>query len=291
MDTWNRALQLIEDRLTEEIDTRDLARVTLTSEYHFRRMFSALAGIPLSDYIRRRRLTVAAAEVLEGDTPIQDTAVRFGYGSADAFSRAFRSVHGIGPSEARSSGAALKSQPRLRITLSIEGAEQMDYRLETRPAFTLVGRSKRMSVVYHGENAQMTQFHDDLGEATHKVIWGHSTTQPEGIVAVSTNFEEGREDGSKFDYWVAAAAEEAPSGESLAEHGLETMDVESGTWLVLTSKDAETASIQQLWVDAYGAWFPANPYEVAEGPELCVVRYDEDWTPTHADLWLPIRKA
>ena len=291
MDTWNRALQLIEDRLTDEIDVRDLARVTMTSEYHFRRMFSALAGIPLSEYIRRRRLTVAAAEVIEGDAAIQDTAVRFGYGSADAFSRAFRSVHGIGPSEARGNSAPLKSQPRLRITLTIEGAEQMDYRLEARPAFTLVGRSKRMRVVFHGENVEMTQFHKEIRDDLHDVIWEYSTTEPEGLIAVSTNFDEEREDGSEFDYWIAAAAEERPSEADLRAHGLETMDVEAGTWLVLSSKDAATESIQQLWVDAYGSWFPANPYEVAEGPELCVVRYDDDWTPTHADLWLPIRRA
>lgn len=119
MDHWNAVIGLIEQQLDRDIDVQELARRALTSEHHFRRMFSTLAGMPLSEYIRRRRLTVAAAEVLSGDKAIQDIAVKYGYTSADAFSRAFRAVHGIGPSQARHAEATLRSQPRLAITLSI----------------------------------------------------------------------------------------------------------------------------------------------------------------------------
>lgn len=65
MDSWNSAIGRIEELLEDDIDVQELAQMVLTSEFHFRRMFSVLSGMPLSEYIRRRRLTVAASAVLE----------------------------------------------------------------------------------------------------------------------------------------------------------------------------------------------------------------------------------
>ena len=290
MDQWNAAIVRIEDSLEGPIDVRELARLTLTSEYHFRRMFSVLAGMPVSEYIRRRRLTVAAAAVREGKEAIQDIAVRYNYTSADAFSRAFRAVHGIGPQEARSAGAALRAQPMLRFTLNVEGADQMEYRLENKEAFTLVGRRRRMQVIYHGPNPEMTTFQEEVGERALEVIYELSTTEPAGVFSVCAEFEEGREDGSRFDFWLAAAAQGQPDPQILSQHGLETSHVPAHTWLVLSSADAEIESVQQLWPDAYGTWFPANPYSPVEGPELVTTVYSEDWTPLYSELWLPVAK-
>lgn len=207
MDQWNAAIEHIEQSLESVIEVQDLARITLTSEYHFRRMFSALSGMPLSEYVRRRRLTVAAAAVVAGGETIQDIAVRYGYLSADSFSRAFRAVHGLGPVEARRAGAALRAQPRLRFTLTIEGATPMDYRLDTKGAFTLVGRRRRMSLIYHGPNPEMEAFHSEVGEQTLGAIGGLSTIEPTGVISVCRDFDEGREDGGAFDFWLAAAVE------------------------------------------------------------------------------------
>ena len=108
----NRVVGYVEDHLTEDIDVADLARSLGTTEYHLRRMFSSLAGMPLSEYIRRRRMTVAAAEVL-GDDDLLGIAVRYGYGSTEAFGRAFRSVHGVGPGDVRRDGGPLRMQPQI----------------------------------------------------------------------------------------------------------------------------------------------------------------------------------
>lgn len=290
MDRWNIAIGRIEEHLDRDIDVRELARVALSSEHHFRRMFSALAGMPISEYIRRRRLTVAAADVLEGREAIQDIAVKYGYTSADAFSRAFRAVHGLGPREARESGAVLRAQPRLVITLNIEGEQQMRYRLETREPFALVGRRKRIRLVYEGLNQEMIEFHRQVGEDVTNAIGDLSTVEPGGTLAVSVDFQEGREDGSFFDCWIAAAVESGPGELMLGEQRLDVLEVPARTWLVLSSADAEVESIQQLWVDAYGAWFPANPYSAVPGPEICVTVHDEDGNALHAELWLPVEK-
>ncbi|NLM50188.1 MAG: helix-turn-helix transcriptional regulator, partial [Clostridiaceae bacterium] len=85
----NDALGYIEEHLTEEIDYSEIAKIAYCSEYHFKRMFSFLAGISLSEYIRRRRLTLAALDLKNNDLRIIDIAVKYGYNSADSFSRAF----------------------------------------------------------------------------------------------------------------------------------------------------------------------------------------------------------
>lgn len=289
MDPWNEAMAHIEQQLTDgaahrgagEIDIASLARITLTSQYHFRRMFSALAGMPVSEYVRRRRMTIAASPVLAGAEPLQDIAVRFGYASADAFSRAFRAVHGVGPAEARRTGAVLRSQPPLRFSLSVEGTHPMDYRLQDEPAFTLVGRRRRMPLVHHGPNPAMGQFREELGLDVLKDISALSSRSPRGVLAVSTDFVEDRADGSTFEFWFAAAADHPLKAGS----GYETREVPAHRWLVLSSQSMDTVEIQHLWARAYGEWFPANPYQPLAEPELLATVLDQDGRPDHAELW------
>lgn len=116
--SMNNALEYIEEHLTEEIDYSEVSKIAYCSEYHFKRMFSFLAGISLSEYIRRRRLTLAALDLKDRDLRIIDVAVKYGYNSADSFSRAFHSLHGILPSEARSENTQLKAYPRMTLLAS-----------------------------------------------------------------------------------------------------------------------------------------------------------------------------
>lgn len=292
MDPWNKAMAHIEQQLAEgaahratgEIDITALARTTLTSQYHFRRMFSVLAGMPVSEYIRRRRMTIAASPVLAGEEPLQDIAVRFGYASADAFSRAFRAVHGVGPAQARRSGAVLRSQPRLRFSLSVEGTHPMDYRLQDETAFTLVGRRRRIPLVHHGPNPAMEQFREELGLDALRDISALSSRRPPGVLAVSTDFAEDRADGSTFEFWFAAATDHPRQAGS----EYETREVPAHRWLVLSSQSMDTEEIQHLWAKAYGEWFPANPYQPLAEPELLATIFDQDGHPDHAELWLAI---
>ena len=154
----NRVVDLVEEHLTEEIDLADLASDLGTTEYHVRRMFSSLAGMPLSEYIRRRRMTVAAADVL-GDGDLLGIAVRYGYGSTEAFDRAFRSVHGVSPGDVRRDGGPLRTQPQLRFRLTVEGNTTMDTRIADRPAFRLIGHAARVPLIHEGANPHIQAHH------------------------------------------------------------------------------------------------------------------------------------
>lgn len=151
----NRALQYIEDHLEEDIDVREAARLAQCSDYHFSRMFSFLAGISLSEYIRRRRLTLAAFELQAGDLRIVDVAVKYGYTSADAFSRAFQVLHGITPSSVRSHAPSLVAYPRMTFQLTIQGGNAMNYRIVEKEAFSIAGFMKRVPIQFEGVNPEI----------------------------------------------------------------------------------------------------------------------------------------
>lgn len=287
LDKWNSALDYIEDNLDREIDPMELARLTLTSEYHFRRVFSALAGLPLSHYIRQRRMTLAAADIL-GGMGVLDVATKYGY-TADAFTRAFRDLHGITPSQARRPGALLRSRPPVTFHLTIEGRSTMRYRITELPAFHIVGKSTRIPLRFHGENTAMTDFHRSLAPGTGDRLrqLADLPDLPE-ILFVSDGFEPEREDGSLFDYYFAVATTSPTPPE------WNTLAVPASTWAVFEahSNTALAPALQQLWADAFSEWFPSNPYETIPGPEiLTVTENTPDWSSGTGELWLPIRRT
>jgi len=139
----NKAMEYIEEHLTEDIDFSEISKIACCSEYHFKRMFSFLSGIGLSEYIRRRRLTLAALDLRDESLRIIDIAVKYGYDSDDSFSRAFRAMHGVLPSEVRKSNIQLKAYPRMTFQLSINGGCEMKYRIVEKGPFNIVFSKKQ----------------------------------------------------------------------------------------------------------------------------------------------------
>jgi len=135
----NAAIGYMEDNLAGELDYAEIARTACSSPYHFQRMFAAVAGVPLSEYIRRRRLMQAAMDLHNSASKVIDVAMRYGYNSPDSFTRAFKALHGVAPSQARARGVRLKSYPRIIFALSIKGVVAMDYRIVEKGPFKVVG--------------------------------------------------------------------------------------------------------------------------------------------------------
>ncbi|REE02913.1 AraC family transcriptional regulator [Citricoccus nitrophenolicus] len=283
MQHWNRAIGDIEADLTADVDVQELARTAMTSEFHFRRMFSTLSGMPLSEYVRRRRLTAATAEILDGST-VLDVAVRYGYGSAEAFNRAFKSLHGMTPTEARRPGAVLHSQPQLRFHLTVEGTTDVKHRIIEKAAFTLVGVNTRVPLIHEGDNAAIADFERSIDPDLRTQLAELSDQEPAGSVAVTVNIDEPRAEGSFLDYWRAVATTRPTPA------GLGSLDVPAGLWVVFDTEGDFPEALQQLWADAATEWFPANPYRWAPGPELLSVQSDEGRTSGRGQLWIPIER-
>ncbi|ROQ96519.1 AraC family transcriptional regulator [Streptomyces sp. 2132.2] len=281
LERLNQAMEHIERHLDQEIEVDELARIAATSEYHLRRMFSALAGMPLSQYVRRRRLTLAGAEVLAGRDTLLDIAVRYGYGSGEAFARAFRAMHGIGPGEARRTGATLSSQSRMAFRLTIEGSSSMRYRIVDKPAFVVAGPKARVPLVHAGPNHAIMNFVRAIDPQTLERLEKLSDQEPQGIVAVCDDLDPSRAEGTELDYYHGVITTEAPENET-------ALPVPAGTWAVFNVSGPMPVAIQELWRDVFMEWFPSNPYRSRPGPEILRVRPSPDHTQAEAELWLPV---
>ncbi|MFI2712116.1 helix-turn-helix domain-containing protein [Micromonospora sp. NPDC018662] len=285
LDRLNQAMDHLEERLDQPLDVAALARVACTSEHHFRRLFSALAGMPLSEYVRRRRLTLAGADVLADRESLLDVAVRWGYGSNEAFARAFRAVHGVGPAQARRTGAVLRSQPRMSFRLVVEGSTTMDYRIVAKDVFHLAGRKARVPLVHEGMNPDIVAFVKSVDPATVRRIEALSDQEPRGVVNVSDDLAGSRAEGTELDYWHAVVTG-APVPDDL-----DSLPVAAGDWAVFRSSGAFPQALQHLWRDVFTQWFPSNPYEIRPGPEISQVRIAEGGGTADAELWIPVRRV
>ncbi|MGW0505478.1 AraC family transcriptional regulator [Micromonospora sp. NPDC003241] len=282
LERLNQAMEHIERHLDRPVDAGELARIAVTSEYHFRRLFSALAGVPLSEYVRRRRLTVAGAEVVAGERTLLDIAVRWGYGSAEAFARAFKAVHGVGPGEARRTGALLQAQPRMSFRLTVEGSSSMRYRIVQKESFRLVGLKARVPLVHEGMNPAIVAFVKSIAPATRDRIEALSDQEPAGVVNVGDGLADSRAEGTELDYWYGVV-----TGADVPDD-LDAMPVPAGTWAVFETSGTVPEAVQDLWRDVFTQWFPSNPYRSRPGPEISRTRISADGSRADAELWIPV---
>ncbi|WP_248928555.1 AraC family transcriptional regulator [Paenibacillus hamazuiensis] len=282
----NRALKYIEENLTDEIDFKEVARLACCSEYHFTRMFSFLAGLTLSEYIRRRRLTLAAFDLKDGGAKVIDIAVKYGYNSPDAFARAFQQLHGITPSEARHHGHPLKAYPPMTFQLTIRGGYEMNYRIEEKGAFRIVGIMKRVPIVFQGVNPEIAAMWGSLDMETIDMLKGLSNVEPPGLLSASANFSEGRmEEKGELDHYIGVA-----TTKDCTEH-FSQLEVPAGTWAVFEAVGPFPDTLQNVWGRIYSEWFPSSSYELSEGPEM-LWNADKDVTSPvfRSEIWIPVVK-
>lgn len=274
IDRLNRAMDYVESHL-EEPDWQEAAGIACCSPYHFQRMFALLAGVSLSEYVRRRRMSRAAADLQSGER-ILDVALKYGYSSPTAFNRAFQAVHGLPPSQAKKPGVRLKSYPPLRFAITVQGVEEMEYRIETKDAFRIVGVSAPLG--------------PDMEENFRNVpqLWGQAAAdgtiprlaalmdgQPKGLLGVC-----GGKDNSR--YFIAAASS-APAAD-----GLEEYTVPALTWAMFPGDGDGAQAIQRLQRRVVTEWLPTSGYEYAEGPDVEVYLNPEC---TKFEVWIPVVKA
>ncbi|MEU3670603.1 AraC family transcriptional regulator [Streptomyces virginiae] len=281
----NQLVDLVEEHLAEDPDVHALAGAFGTTEYHLRRMFSSLAGMPLSEYVRRRRMTVAAADVVRGEADLLGIAVRHGYGSSEAFGRAFRAVHGAGPGEVRRDGGPLRTQPQLRFRLTVEGSVPMDTHLVNRPAFRLVGHATRVPLIHQGVNPHIQEHIAALPPEEHQRLKALGDTEPRGLLQVSDDLDPDSTEGSELTYLHGVALDR----DTPAPDGLDAIEVTEGTWAVFRTSGPHPQALQTTWAATATDWFPSNPWRLRPGPSI-VATLDRaaDFSTATCELWLPV---
>ncbi|MFK4806481.1 GyrI-like domain-containing protein [Microbacterium sp. ZW CA_36] len=283
----NQVVGYVEDHLTEDIDVADLARRLGTTEYHMRRMFSSLAGMPLSEYIRRRRMSVAAADVVGGDD-LLGIAVRYGYGSTEAFGRAFRAVHGVSPGDVRRDGGPLRTQPQLRFRLTVEGNTPMDTRIAELSDLRLVGHAARVPLIHEGVNPHIQAHIASLPADEHLRLKALSSAEPAGLLQVSADLDPDYTEGSELTYLHGVAVGEGTT----VPDDLDVIDVPAGSWAVFRTSGPYPAALQATWAATAADWFPSNPWRLRPGPSIvAILERADDFSTATSELWLPVERA
>lgn len=286
-ESLNKALHYIEQNLENEIDEYEIAKHACCSIYHFKRMFSYLANITLQEYIRRRRLTLAALELQDNKTvKVIDIAMKYGYNSPDAFTRAFQGLHGITPTEARTSNHSLKAYPPMSFRLSIGGSKPMKFKIVQKDSFQVVGIYNRVTAVDVGEHPGVEQVWLSTGEDTYSHLKSLNNREPYGILHVDVG--EGVRQSRDYDYYMAVATT-GPCPDQFTPFIIPAM-----TWVIF---EVKVPWSKEKWHRIYGEWFPSSGYEQVEGPTIQVgpeiqVGTKQVFTEeVEVELWLPIMKA
>jgi AraC family transcriptional regulator len=278
LKSMNEALSYIEENLAGDIDYKAVGRIAQCSEHHFMKMFSFLSGVTLSEYIRRRRLSLAAFELMNQDARVIEIAMKYGYNSPDAFTRAFQRIHGVAPSRARKNGHLLKAYPPMTFQLTIQGGSEMKYRMEEKSDFHVVGFHKRMKVMEEDVDPKVAQLWENISDETLNELEELSDGEPKGMLHILTDYEEtaSESDEGEIDYYFAVATQKEP------EHFVK-LAIPASTWAVF-EVDGDWMEIQEIWQRVYTEWFPSSTYEHAGGPEIL------GSSENVSEIWVPVVK-
>lgn len=276
IERLNSAIAHIEENLTDEIDYEQLGRIAACSSYHFQRMFAYMAGIPLSEYIRRRRMSLAAVDLRNGEKII-DVAQKYGYSSPTAFNRAFQMVQGIAPSLVKNESVMIKSFPPISFKITVKGVEEMNYRIETKEAFRIVGVSVPLEKEIEKNFAVIPGKWQEISmNNTLQKLIQMMDTPPMGVLGVSTCNDE-----EPWRYYIAVST-------SKDADGLEEYIVPAATWAVFEGSGTNQ-SIQELERRIVTEWLPTSGYEYGNAPDV-EVYLNPDPQNAQYEVWIPVVK-
>lgn len=278
MERLNSAMDYIEKNLTDKIDYQQLGRIACCSSYHFQRMFSYMAGMPLSEYIRKRKMSLAAVDLQGNDAKIIDIAEKYGYNSPTAFNRAFQSIHGIAPSAMKTEGTSIKSFPPITFKITIKGVEEMNYRIETKEPFRIVGVSVPLEKEIEKNFAVIPKKWEEISaDGTLQTLIQMMNAEPMGVLGVSLC--NGEEDAWRY-YIAVSTSEKAENFEEYV--------VPQATWAIF-SGSGTNQSIQELEKRIVTEWLPTSGYEYGSAPDI-EVYISPDPQNAQYEVWIPVTK-
>ena len=244
IEGFQASIDYIEQNLTKELDIGKIAKKAALSSFYYQRIFGAMCGMTVGEYIRERRMTLAAQELAGSDCKVIDIALKYGYDSPDSFTKAFQRFHGITPAQAREKGVNLRSLAPLHIKITLEGGTMLDYKIVEKAAFTVVGIKKSFN-----SETSYTEIPKFWGE------WASDMKGLKGMFGVCSDM-----DGTNFDYWIADLYmpwEEYPQDCS-------TYQIPGGLWALFKCVGPLPSSMQSVNTKIWSEWLPSlKEYELA----------------------------
>jgi len=275
VERLNQSMNYIEEHLTDEIDYEQLGRIACCSAYHYQRMFTYMAGVSLAEYIRRRKMSLAAVDLQGGEERIIDIAQKYGYRSPTAFNRAFQSFHGIAPSAVKDKWVSVKSFSPIVFRIAVKGATEMNYRIETKEAFRIVGISAPLDQEIEKNFMVVPKMWQEASaNGTIGKLAAMMDAPPMGLLGVSAC-----NDKEEWKYFIAVSSTKTSGG-------FEEYTVPASTWAIF-SGTGTNQSIQELEQRIISEWLPASGYEYANAPDI-EVYLNPDPQNAQYEVWIPV---
>lgn len=280
----NNVIEVIESHLLEDIDISKLAMQSGVSEYHLKRTFSFFAGVTIPEYVKQRRLALANEDIVNG-LSVTDAAFKYGYESLEGFSRSFKVFSGFSPMEAKQNKRQVSYLP-LQFSINVKRGKSMEFRIEKKPAFYLVGVTKRVPIQFEGENNSIIELAQSITEEQRSHMRELGDLYPKQVVNASYSFSEGRlkEKGELTQLIGFVSSKKSPYKD------LETVKVESFTWVIFPSTGPFPQALQEIWANAFLQWLPSTDYELVDAPEISFTKWKEDMSNVYSELWLAVKK-
>lgn len=286
-----KSIEFMEQHLEDEITAEDVAREVALSPFFLQRGFSLMTGYTIGEYLRNRRLYLAAQELQNTDEKIIDLAFRYCYETPESFTKAFSRFHGASPSQVRA-GSKAKSFLPLTIKISVQGGAQISYKVVSKFGFKVIGFQKEFS----NETAyeEIPKFWDEIFEKYgNNVYAGKEPKNPyEKAIAENSIGEYGicidDLDGDKFRYLVAGKY----VGGEIPE-GMIVYEFPKADWAIFNCIGKIPESLQSMNTRIFTEWLPGNPdYEICGNAnvEWYDINNEMNDPEYHSAIWIPVKK-
>ncbi|MCT4621115.1 MAG: AraC family transcriptional regulator [Marinisporobacter sp.] len=281
LNAMNNAVEYIEANITKKIEIEKVAKIALSSTFHFQRMYHMITGVTIGEYIRRRRLTLATQDIISGEKII-NVAYKYGYETPEAFTKAFRKMHGISPSASREPGVNLKAYPKLSFHISIKGDKNMNYKIFDKGSFKVVGKQTRISMLNEENFNQVPKFwYDCMEDGSYD--WISSKAGKLGVLGISKDFDKYKDE---FNYMIAV--EEI---KDKLPKGYVSTTIPATTWAAFESIGPVPEALHDLLRRIYTEWMPSTGYQHECAPGIEVFPAGDMTSPNYrCEIWIPIKK-
>lgn len=246
-DRLNLLTSYIEQHLDDEIDYAQLAHFTGLSLGTLRRLFPLFSGMNFSEYLRKRRLSLAAKDLVQGDLRVIDVAMKYGYTSQAAFSRAFYKYHQVWPKKVKQQPSHLNFCPKLTFSQP-KVSKEISYEIVTLDAMEL-----------YGLHTQTDDLHisNDAPRLYEKIALDYPELPDPDYGLVS--YEDGRDSCDNYNYWALWRE---------PYYNFPTYEIAASRRLKFNVKSQDAIEIQRVTRDFYENFLPVCDYSLSPAPDL-----------------------
>lgn len=279
-ESISRAIEYIENNLTNDITIEDISNYSYISPFYFQKGFAIICGYSISEYIRNRKLSLAGYELLNTNNKIIDIALKYGYDSPDSFTKAFTRFHGCTPTAVRK-GEKIKEFAPLKINVILKGGYTMEYKIEEREAFKVIG----LKGSFKYETA-----YQDVPKIWKKFFMKSVFNKINAKYGINIDTNLGCD---SFNYIIG----DDYNSELKVPKDFEVIEIPKFTWAVFSCIGPASVKMQETNERIFKEWLPnSNDYEIAAGYNIEMYSNPKDYKKGiddekyYCEIWIPIKK-